>query len=384
MAHFKHISGVLRHNNYLQRAVKALLICHTLLQRKKFRIMAQIKPADTQSSTPANGASQTKASLAHLRALVEPDLQRVDALILEQVESDISLIPQLARYVIAAGGKRLRPAMTLLCARMCGHEGTRHVALAAAVEFIHTATLLHDDVVDESAMRRGLATANDVWGNKASVLVGDFLLSKAFQLMVADGSLAVLKTLSDASAVIAQGEVLQLLAAHDPETTAERYFEVITAKTATLFSAACKIGAEVTEQPHYVEPLRRYGLSLGIAFQLVDDALDYSAEEGTLGKNVGDDFREGKITYPMIVAYQKGDAEEKAFWKRVMEDEAVQNDGDLEHAIALLRKHDALGATLKRAEEFCADARDALSCFSDSAEKAALLETVDFCVERLY
>lgn len=340
--------------------------------------------AQTEAKQPTlHGGSRTRASLEHLRALVETDLRRVDALILEQVESDITLIPQLARYVIAAGGKRLRPAMTLLCARMCGHEGTRHVALAAAVEFIHTATLLHDDVVDESALRRGMATANDVWGNKASVLVGDFLLSKAFQLMVADGSLAVLKTLSDASAVIAQGEVLQLLAAHDPKTTEERYFEVISAKTATLFSAACKIGAEVSETPHYVEPLRRFGLALGIAFQLVDDALDYSAEQSTLGKSVGDDFREGKITYPMIVAYQHGDAEEKSFWHCVMEDEE-QNEGDLEHAIALMQRHDSLGATLRRAEGFCDEARAALAELPDCPEKQALLETVAFCVERLY
>lgn len=335
------------------------------------------------AQTEATQPDTTRTSLAHLRALVEPDLRRVDALILELVESDITLIPQLARHVIAAGGKRLRPAMTLLSARMCGHEGGRHVALAAAVEFIHTATLLHDDVVDESALRRGRATANDVWGNQASVLVGDFLLSKAFQLMVADGSLAVLKTLSDASAVIAQGEVLQLLSAHDPETSERRYFEVITAKTATLFSAACKIGAEITDTPHYVEPLRRYGLALGIAFQLVDDALDYSAEQAMLGKTVGDDFREGKITYPVIVAYQKGDAEEKAFWHRVMAEEE-QHEGDLEHAVSLMHKHDSLGATLRKAEQYCGEARDALAVFPDSPEKRALMDTVAFCVERLY
>lgn len=343
--------------------------------------MAQNQATSTTTSA-ANGAA-TGASLEHLRALVEADLRRVDALILQQVESDISLIPQLARYVIAAGGKRLRPAMTLLCARMCGHDGERHVALAAAVEFIHTATLLHDDVVDESALRRGMATANDVWGNKASVLVGDFLLSKAFQIMVADGSLAVLKTLSDASAIIAQGEVLQLLAAHDPETTEERYFEVISSKTATLFSAACKIGAELSETPEYIEPLRRYGLDLGIAFQLVDDALDYSSQQTTLGKTIGDDFREGKVTYPVLVAYQKGDAQEREFWKRAMEAED-QRDGDLEHAIALLQKHDTLNATLKRAEAYCDSAREALNVFPESPEKAALLETVTFCVERLY
>lgn len=340
-------------------------------------------PATSQFPTPANDSGKTRASLEHLRALVESDLRRVDALILKQVQSDISLIPQLASYVIAAGGKRLRPALTLLCARMCGHTQERHVALAAAVEFIHTATLLHDDVVDESALRRGLATANDVWGNKASVLVGDFLLSKAFQLMVADGSLAVLKTLSDASAVIAQGEVLQLLAAHDPEIPEEQYFEVISSKTATLFSAACKIGAEVSDTPHYVEPLRQFGLDLGIAFQLVDDALDYSSQQATLGKTIGDDFREGKITYPVLVAYQQGNENEKIFWRRVMLAED-QHEGDLDQAIALLQKHGSHAATLSRAEAYCDSAREALSIFPESPEKSALLETVAFCVERLY
>jgi octaprenyl-diphosphate synthase len=348
--------------------------------------MAQLmatSPITTAPTLAVADKAKTGASLAHLRSLVEADLRNVDALILKQVESHISLIPQLASYVIAAGGKRLRPAMTLLCARMCGHEGNRHVALAAAVEFIHTATLLHDDVVDESALRRGLATANDVWGNKASVLVGDFLLSKAFQLMVNDGSLAVLKTLSDASAVIAQGEVLQLLSAHDPEIPEAQYFEVISSKTATLFSAACKIGAEVADTPHYIEPLRQFGLDLGIAFQLVDDALDYASQQATLGKTIGDDFREGKITYPVLVAYQRGDEQERAFWRRAMEAED-QRAGDLEHAIALLEKHRSHAATIERAEAYCESARAALQIFPDSPEKSALLETVSFCVERLY
>ncbi|MCH2547580.1 MAG: polyprenyl synthetase family protein [Alphaproteobacteria bacterium] len=337
----------------------------------------------TSPNASLQQGAKTRASLEHLRALVADDLQKVDALIIERAESDIALIPQLARYVIAAGGKRLRPAMTLLCARMCGHEGNRHIALAAAVEFIHTATLLHDDVVDESTMRRGLATANDVWGNKASVLVGDFLLSKAFQVMVSDGSLAVLETLSDASAVIAQGEVLQLLTANDANTSEAQYFEVITSKTATLFSAACKIGAEVCETPQYIEPLRQFGLNLGIAFQLVDDALDYSSQQMTLGKTIGDDLREGKVTFPVIVAYQNASEDEKVFWQRVMLAEDQQPD-DLERAIALMHKHDALQATNLRAKKYCNNAREALQIFPESAEKSALLETVSFCVERLY
>ena len=342
----------------------------------------------SNSSHPQHdaGGAQTRASLVGLRTLVEPDLKRVDQLILAQVDSHISLIPELARYVIAAGGKRLRPAMTLLCARMCGYNtnGKRHVALAAAVEFIHTATLLHDDVVDESALRRGRATANDVWGNQASVLVGDFLLSRAFQLMVADGSLKVLKTLSDASAIIAQGEVLQLMAAHDAQTPESRYFEVITAKTATLFAAACSIGAEIAATPKYEDALHQFGLTLGIAFQLVDDALDYASDAETLGKSIGDDFRDGKMTFPMIYAYQHGNEEERAFWARVMDDETEQTEADLTEAHRLLLKHDAISETVKRAAEYCAKAKAALAHLPDCPERKVLLEVVDFCVERAY
>lgn len=341
-----------------------------------------VQPASQNLSK--TGTMETRATLSALRALVEPDLKRVDALIMQQVESDISLIPKLAGYVIAAGGKRLRPAMTLLCARMCGYGGERHVALAAAVEFIHTATLLHDDVVDESALRRGLATANDVWGNKSSVLVGDFLLSRAFQLMVADGSLAVLKTLSDASAIIAQGEVLQLLSAHDPETTEARYFEVITAKTATLFSAACQIGAEVSGKPEYLDALRSFGMDLGIAFQLIDDALDYSAKQETLGKTIGDDFREGKVTYPVITAYAQASENERAFWQRAMGGEEQQQENDLAEAMRLIEKYQGVEATVRKAETYCENAKKALSIFADCPEKQALLETVAFCVERAY
>lgn len=343
-----------------------------------------VHPQPNRAQTTA--ADEAKAQvLPKLRALVAADLQQVDELIIAQVESNISLIPQLARYIIAAGGKRLRPAMTLLTARMCGYEnGKRHIGLAAAVEFIHTATLLHDDVVDESALRRGRATANDVWNNKSSVLVGDFLLSRAFQLMVADGSLEALNTLADASAVIAQGEVLQMLAAHDPETTEARYFEVITAKTATLFSAACQIGAHVAGATDKVEPLRRFGMELGIAFQLVDDALDYSAEEELLGKTIGDDFREGKITYPLILAYQYGTPEERTFWQRVVQEETEQQESDLVTALELMKKHEAIAKTVARARHYCQQAKEALDVFPASAEKDALLEVVDFCAERAY
>ncbi len=225
---------------------------------------------------------------------------------MSRVKSEIPLIHNIASHIIASGGKRIRPALTLISAQLCGYEGARHIALAAAVEFIHTATLLHDDVVDESKVRRGLATANEVFGNKASILVGDFLLSQAFQLMVADGSLKVLKILSDAAAVIAKGEVMQLMTEGEPETTIQKYLQVISSKTAILFASACELGAVVAGQDGCEERLREFGIYIGIAFQLTDDALDYTADESKLGKTVGDDFREGKVTLPVILAYNAG------------------------------------------------------------------------------
>jgi len=323
-------------------------------------------------------------SLASLAALVSEDLKQVNALILERMQSPVALIPQLAGHIIAAGGKRLRPMLTLASARMCGYRGRRHIGLAACVEFIHTATLLHDDVVDESDRRRGLATANAVWGNKASVLVGDFLFSRAFQLMVADGSLAVLKILSDASAVIAEGEVMQLMTANDTETTENAYLEVIKAKTAVLFAAACRVGAVVADRPKVEEEaLETYGMNLGIAFQLVDDVLDYAAETATLGKSVGDDFRDGKITLPVVLAFLRGDEEERKFWRRTLE-EMDQREGDLEHAIALMQRHGSLRDSVERARHYGAIARDALGVFPDSPEKRALIDLIHFAISRAY
>ena len=246
------------------------------------------------------------ASLDPLYALIRGDLKRVDALILERVKNEIPLIHDLAKHIIAGGGKRIRPALTLISAQLCGYQGPRHITLAAAVEFIHTATLLHDDVVDESKLRRGLPTANELFGNKASVLVGDFLLSQAFQLMVGDGSHKALKILSDASAIIAKGEVMQLMTEGEPETSVERYLQIISSKTAVLFASACELGAVVAEEERAEEKLREFGIYIGIAFQLVDDALDYGADQGKLGKTVGDDFREGKVTLPVILAYAAG------------------------------------------------------------------------------
>lgn len=323
-------------------------------------------------------------SLAPLTALVADDMRAVNELIVQRMHSPVAMIPQLAGHIVAAGGKRLRPLLTLASARMCGYAGRRHIALAACVEFIHTATLLHDDVVDESDLRRGLASANAVWGNKASVLVGDFLLSRSFELMVEDGSLSVLSILSRASTLIAEGEVLQLTTQNDTETGETQYLEVIKAKTAQLFAAACRIGAIIAARPKVEEDaLETFGMNLGIAFQLTDDVLDYSAKQMALGKTVGDDFREGKITLPVILAFRRGDEAERAFWRRTLET-LDQRQDDLERAVDLMEKHKALADTVERARHYGAIARDGLGIFADGPEKSALVEIIDFCIERTY
>ena len=253
-------------------------------------------------------------SIDDLTRLVEDDLSQVNTVIMQRMQSPVTMIPQLAGHIVAAGGKRLRPVLTLASAKMCGYGGKRHISLAACVEFIHTATLLHDDVVDESELRRGSSSANAIWGNQASVLVGDFLFSRSFELMVEDGSLDVLRILSNASSVSAEGEVMQLMTANDTETGETAYLAVIQAKTAKLFAAACRIGAVVADRPKVEEDaLDTYGLNLGIAFQLIDDVLDYSAKQAELGKTIGDDFREGKITLPTILAFRRGGDEERTF-----------------------------------------------------------------------
>jgi octaprenyl-diphosphate synthase len=326
-------------------------------------------------------------ALTALMELVGDDLAACNRTIVARMDSPVALIPQLAAHIVAAGGKRLRPLLTLAAARLCGYPGLlggeRHVALAACVEFIHTATLLHDDVVDESALRRGMASANAVFGNQASVLVGDFLFARAFQLMVEDGSLKVLAILSGAAATIAEGEVLQLVTQNDLSTQEARYLEVIKGKTAALFAAACQVGAVVAERPEAEEAaLAEYGLNLGIAFQLVDDALDYAADQATLGKTVGDDFREGKITLPVLVAYGAGDAAAQAFWRRTIE-ASEQGDEDLEHAMALMAGCGAIGATLTRAGRFAAVAKAALGRFPDGPWRRALAEVADYTVRRV-
>jgi octaprenyl-diphosphate synthase len=323
-------------------------------------------------------------SIEPLFQLMASDLERVNALIVERMHSPVSLIPQLASHIVSAGGKRLRPLLTLGCARLCGYRGDRHVAIAAVVEFIHTATLLHDDVVDASELRRGRDTANAVWGNKPAVLVGDFLFARSFQLMVEDGSLRILDILSRAASVIAEGEVHQLMTANDTTTTEEAYLAVIEAKTAALFAAASRVGAVLADRPLDDElALERFGHNLGVAYQLIDDMLDFSARQTELGKNVGDDFRDGKITLPIVVAFARGDADERAFWRRTLET-GEQAAGDLDRALGILERRGALAETLARARAYAAAAIGALDRFPDSPLRRALTEAAAFATERSF
>ncbi|MDD3288441.1 MAG: polyprenyl synthetase family protein [Alphaproteobacteria bacterium] len=341
--------------------------------------MATIIPLESARRNPR---VDKETALDQLGSLVADDITAVNQLIVRRMDSRVPLIPKLAGYLIAAGGKRLRPILTLACAKLCGYEGSRHHKLATAVEFIHTATLLHDDVVDASDLRRGEPSANIIFGNQPSVLVGDFLFSKSFQLMVEDGSIDVLRILSNASAVISEGEVLQLTTTNDSSTSEQSYLEVIQSKTAELFAAACRIGSIVAARPAAEEEaLRTFGLNLGIAFQIVDDALDYSAKQSTLGKTIGDDFREGKVTLPVILAINRGNEAERAFWHRTL-DLQDQREGDLAHAQDILKRHNALYDAIERSRHYGAIARDALGIFPDSPTKQALLNIVDFTVER--
>jgi octaprenyl-diphosphate synthase len=323
-------------------------------------------------------------SLDALIGLVAPDMNGVNAVILERMQSKVALIPELAGHLIAGGGKRMRPMLTLASASLLGYPGTRHHRLAAAVEFIHTATLLHDDVVDGSGLRRGKRTANLIWGNPASVLVGDFLFSRAFELMVEDGSLKVLRILSHASAVIAEGEVEQLTAQRRVETDEDHYLEIISAKTAALFAAACRVAPVVAEASEDAElALECYGRNLGIAFQLSDDVIDYASDEATMGKGVGDDFRDGKMTLPVILAFARGTADDRAFWRAAIGGERIA-DSDLAHATGLLKSTDALADTIERARQYGRRAIDALAMFPPSKAKSALTEAAEFAVARAY
>ena len=324
-----------------------------------------------------------QASIQPLIALTDSDMSRVNELILSKAGSDVEMIPEIANHLISSGGKRLRPMVTLAAARMFGYAGDGHVKLATSVEFMHTATLLHDDVVDESDMRRGKKTARMIWGNQASVLVGDYLLGQAFRMMVEVGSLKALEILSSAASVIAEGEVMQLAAAKNLETTEDEYLAVIKAKTAALFSAAAEVGPVIASASKSEQAaLRSYGTNLGLAFQLIDDALDYGGNARDLGKNTGDDFREGKITLPVILSYRRGTQEERLFWKGAIED-AGNDDAALEKATALMARYGAIGETISRARHFGNIARDALAPLKDTPQKNALLEVIDFCIDRV-
>ncbi len=323
------------------------------------------------------------AGIQSLVQLVSGDMERVNELILSKAGSNVELIPEIARHLIDSGGKRLRPMLTLAFAQMFGYEGEGHVILAASVEFMHTATLLHDDVVDESDMRRGKLAARKLWGNQASVLVGDYLLGQAFKMMVDVRSLEALRILSEASAIIAEGEVLQLGAAQDTSTTYDMYLRVIEAKTAALFAAACEVSPEIADMGDEVRAAaRKFGLELGYAFQLVDDALDYGGATVDLGKDIGDDFHEGKITLPIIYAMERGNDEDKAFWKRCLEDGDIK-EGDLDHAIKLLKDTGALADTVQKARDYGASAIEALADLPDGDVKNALKDAVEFCIARV-
>ncbi|BBD36695.1 MULTISPECIES: polyprenyl synthetase family protein [Aminobacter] len=323
------------------------------------------------------------ASIKDLIDLTSADMGRVNELILSKAGSDVEMIPEVANHLISSGGKRLRPMLTLAAAQMFGYAGENHVRLATSVEFMHTATLLHDDVVDESDLRRGKKTARTIWGNQASVLVGDFLLGQAFRMMVEVGSLEALDILSSAASIIAEGEVMQLAAAKNLDTTEDEHFAVIKAKTAALFSAAAEVGPVIAgASKNDKAALRSYGMNLGLAFQLIDDALDYGGSSKDLGKNVGDDFREGKVTLPVILSYRRGTTAERAFWKSAIE-EGKTDDAALEKAVGLMVRHGAIADTIGRASHFGEIARDALAPLEQTPQKSALIDVIDFCISRV-
>nr|WP_243396316.1 polyprenyl synthetase family protein [Marinicaulis flavus] len=329
--------------------------------------------AATASETlAARRAPEFPSAVAHLRSLTERDLEAVNHEILSRLDSPVKMIPELAGHLIHAGGKRLRPMLTLASARLFDYAGEDHVKLAAAVELIHGATLLHDDVVDASSLRRGASTANTIWGNKESVLVGDFIFSRSFELMVEAKNLDVLRSLSHASSIIAQGEVLQLTTQKNIAATFETYLQVVRAKTAALFAAATEVGAQISGRPAEEEiAMRRFGEDFGIAYQLVDDALDYAGFEYALGKTVGDDFREGKMTAPVVFAIERAREEEKPFWRRVIA-EGRQEPGDFEKAQSLMERDGVIEDTFECARDYTQKALDALSKAPDNEYREAL------------
>jgi octaprenyl-diphosphate synthase len=332
-----------------------------------------------------NTAYKAHAPHDRLALFLQDDLTAVDALIRARMASEHApRIPEVTAHLIEAGGKRIRPMLVLAASHLCNYQGSFHHHLAATVEFIHTATLLHDDVVDESKQRRGRATANLLWDNKSSVLVGDYLFARAFQLMVECGSLRVLDILSNASATIAEGEVLQLSTAQNTATTEAQYLRVIRGKTAALFSAATEAGAVLADAPDdQVAALFTYGDALGISFQIVDDWLDYGGAGDAIGKNIGDDFREGKLTLPVIRAIASADAEEWAFWDRVI-GRGEQRDGDFAHALVLLARHGTMDSTRTEALEWAERAKSALDVLPEHPLREMLSNLADYVVARLY
>ncbi len=336
---------------------------------------------------PSAGSPSSQTALEKWWPLFGDELAQVNDVIIEMTSMRANPIPQLVEHILASGGKRLRPILTILAAKLCGYSGERHVKMAAAIELLHTATLLHDDVVDESEMRRGKATANDIWGNAPSVLVGDFLLGRAFQLMSRDESPEVIRILADSSAVIAEGEVKQLMEIGNLKISRQRYIEIISSKTAELFAAACEIGAVMGERPDTErQALRQFGLNFGIVFQIIDDALDYSARQEKLGKKIGDDFREGKVTLPVIMAYraacETGDNQAQIFWHRVME--RKQGDDDLQHAIELMQNNNIVVQTIDIAQQYIAEASSLFNIFPDSDIKSAMQQILEFSLERRF
>lgn len=326
----------------------------------------------------------TDDALSDLQALFGDELRRVETEISNHMKSAAALIPEIGDHLIGAGGKRLRPLLTLSAARLSGYDGDDHITMAAAVEYMHTATLLHDDVVDDSDMRRGKPTARNLWGNPASVLVGDFLLGQAFRMMVAAGSLPALDILSNAAAVIAEGEVMQLAAMNNAQISEDSYLDIIDAKTAALFAAAAEVGGVIADtKAAEQKALTAYGRNLGIAFQLIDDALDYGSVHRVLGKNTGEDFAEGKVTLPVILAYHRGDKAARQFWEDVIGQ--PNDDADrLAHALELMHQTDSLADTVERARHYGDKAKDALGLFETDDVQKTLIRLVDFCIARAY
>ena len=320
-------------------------------------------------------------TLSEIRALIKDDIEAVDQLILDRLSSDVVLINQIGHYIINSGGKRLRPLLVLLAARACGYEGKEHLTMAAVIEFIHTSTLLHDDVVDESDTRRGNKTANEVWGNAASVLVGDFLYSRSFEMMVEPGIMKIMQVMSEATNVIAEGEVLQLLNCHDADTTQARYMEVIHRKTAKLFEAATHMGPILAQKPELEASFITYGKHLGAAFQLIDDALDYTADAEELGKNIGDDLAEGKPTLPLIYVLENGSESEKLIIRRAIETEGITL---LNEVTEIIQNSGAIAFTQEVAQKEAELAKQALSELAESDLKQALLSLADLAVNRTH